>query len=179
MKSRLLLQIREDRDCNTFTVKDVSVYNPDIAVSCAELLITPPGFGDTFNFSVETGFDTAYTSRDFKYTGTDCDIISLQDGIYQIRYHICPTDEVFVEYNHLRQCSALNDYYEALCALKLEACYPTKKQAELLDKLRTIKQYFDAAKAYVEVCNAPNKGLELHNYAVEKLKELNITCTTC
>lgn len=181
MISKLALQVYEDGNCKTFTVKDISEYNQDITISCNELFITPPGFGESFVFPVKTDFHNVYNSNDFAYTNSACDedLIELQDGIYQIRYHICPTDKVFVEYYHLRQCQTLNNYHEALCAVKLEACESTNKQKEQLEELTEIKQYLDAAKAYVEVCNVPKKGIELQNYAISKLDALNITCKTC
>lgn len=181
MKSELSLQVYESGDCNTLLLKDTSQYNPDITTTCAQLLITPPGFGDTHAFDVSEDFFVSYNSYDFEYTNQACDEskILLQDGIYQIRYQICPTDVLFVEYNHLRQCQALNCYNQALCSVKLDACTPNSLQLEKLEKLKEIKQYLDAAKAYVESCNSPEKGLELHNYAVNKLKSLNIDCNSC
>ncbi len=181
MKSVLSLQVYESGDCNSLMLKDTSTYNSDITTTCAQLLITPPGFGDTHVFDVEEDFFVIYNSYDFLYTNAHCDDepIPLQDGIYQIRYQICPTAELYVEYNHLRQCEVLNCYNQALCAVKLEACTPNSTQVAKLEKLKEIKQLLDAAKAYVEVCNSPEKGLELHNYAIKRLTALNLTCDTC
>lgn len=181
MKSQLSLQVYEDRNCKTLTVKDISIYNEDITNTCNELLITPPGFGETHKFEVADEFHQVFTSNSFNYTSAACEdeLIVLQDGLYQIKYQVCPTDKVFVEYHHLRQCQALNMYYEALCALKLEPCTPTSLQEEKLESLREIKQYLDAAKSYVESCGAPRKGIELHDYAVNKLKNLGVVCKTC
>jgi hypothetical protein len=181
MKSQLGLQIIEDRNCQVLTIKDISVYNENITNTCNELLITPPGLGETFKFEVSDNFLNTYNSHSFKYTSTSCEdeLIDLADGIYQIRYQVCPTDKVYVEYHYLRQCQALNMYYEALCALKLDPRYPSSFQKEKMEELRDIKQYLDAAKSYVESCGAPRKGLELHNYALEKLKDLGVVCKTC
>lgn len=182
MISKLALEIYEDRNCKTFTVKDISNYNLDIDVQCSQLLITPPGFGEVFSFDVSVGFHESFSSFDFKKGfKSECDqeLLDLQDGIYQVRYQICPINKVNVEYNHLRQCKALNMYYENLCALELETCELSSIQKEKLKELKEIKSYLDAAKAYVEYCNSPKKGIELHNYAVDKLKKLNNKCKSC
>lgn len=179
MISQLSLHIEESVDCKSILIKDTSVYNTKIQIECAELLVTPPGFEDTYSFKVDPGFYNSYMSLDFETNSCEKDIYTLQDGIYQLRYQICPTDKLFVEYNHLRQCSALNMYYEGLCSLNIGNCELKKEQQEKADKLREIKTYLDAAKSYVEFCNAPDKGLELHNYAIEKLKKLNLNCKNC
>ena len=181
MKSKLYLQVIEDGNCDTITIKDISVYNKDITVSEEELVIGVPGFGDCFVFNPVRDFLETYNSHDFKFTDPECgDMASLPDGIYYIKYAVCPLSEIFVEYNHLRQCQALNMYYSKLCALQLEPCaiLPSEKQ-KYVDDLIDIKFYLDAAKAYVESCGSPKKGLELHNYAVDRLIRIKIDCLTC
>jgi len=180
MRSELKLQVYEDGNESILTIIDRSVYNPDITTTCSEVLITAPGFGDELVFEVAVDFNKAFTSHDFGYTDITCDkTMLLQDGIYVITYNICPTDTFTVTYNHLRQTRVLNKYYKTLCSLQLDACQPTKKQKENLLKLKEIKQYLDAAKAYVEVCGNPKKGLELNDYAIERLSKISTLCKTC
>jgi len=181
MESKLYLQIIEDGNCDTITIKDISVYNADITVSEEELVIGVPGFGDCFVFNPSHDFLETYNSHDFKLTDQDCtDIVGLPDGIYYIKYSICPHDKIYVEYNHLRQCQAISMYYSKLCALQLEPCaiLPSEKE-KYVKELMDIKFYLEAAKAYVESCSSPKKGLELHNYAVDRLSKIKIDCLNC
>jgi hypothetical protein len=180
MRSQLQLEVYESGNVNTLTIIDRSIYNSDIEVSCEQLVITSPGFGDSVIVDVTNGFNTGFTSHDLGYTKKNCDkMIGLQDGIYTLTYQICPIDVLNVTYNHLRQTQALKKYYEALCSLELSDCSPTTEQKNKLNKLKEIKQYLDAAKSYVEYCNNPIKGLELHNYAIDKLNALDTLCKTC
>ena len=48
---------------------------------------------------------------------------------------------------------------------------------EKLEKLRLIKMYLEAAKAKVEFCHEPQKGMSLYNYALKLLN--NFECRNC
>jgi hypothetical protein len=61
--------------------------------------------------------------------------------------------------------------------LELAACEPSAKIKKKLDKLIEIKSYLDAAKAKVEYCHEPDKGMTLYNYAIKLLDKLE--CKTC
>jgi hypothetical protein len=84
---------------------------------------------------------------------------------------------VYVEYNHLRITQALIRYNKALCDLDLAACEPSAKVQQKLEKLRMIRMYLDAAKAKVEYCHEPQKGMSLYNYAIKLLNKFE--CKTC
>jgi hypothetical protein len=90
---------------------------------------------------------------------------------------VSPNDVVYVEYNHLRITQALIRYNKALCALDLAACEPPAKVQEKLERLRMIKMYLDAAKAKVEFCHEPQKGMSLYNYAIKLLNKFD--CKNC
>ena len=102
---------------------------------------------------------------------------SLPDGIYIIKYSVSPNDTVYVEYNHLRITSALTTYEKILCDIDVSDCSPTSKVAKQLEDLRQIKMYLEAAKAKVETCHEPKKGMTLYNYAVKQLSKF--TCSSC
>ena len=48
---------------------------------------------------------------------------------------------------------------------------------EKLEALRIIRMYLDAAKAKVEVCHEPQKGMSLYNYALKLLMKME--CVNC
>lgn len=180
MQSQLSIQFYEDFNLNTLTLIDRSLYNADIAASCERLLITMPGFTNPITIEgIEKNFNSALSAQDFKlvnYATCNCDWMALPDGLYIVNYSICPNDEVYVEYNYLRQTATYKKYYKKLCALQLLGCETKNKTAETIKKLQTIEMYLQAAKAYVEECSAANRGLELQTYANKMLDKLNVDC---
>ena len=77
----------------------------------------------------------------------------------------------------MRITSALNQINDLLCCLNLQACDP---QGPVRDKLREVQlldTFLKAAKAKVEYCHEPQKGMSLYNYALKLLNKL--TCTNC
>lgn len=64
-----------------------------------------------------------------------------------------------------------------MCALNLANCDPTAKVKDKLRQLQYIRTLLDAAKAAVEYCHEPTKGMDIYNYAVKLLDKIN--CVTC
>lgn len=161
------------------SINDTSVYSPIVPITCETLNVTVPGFSYSVQFDVTAGFSQILTACDLQLQTTQCGEVyaNLPDGVYIIKYSVSPNDLVFVEYNHLRITQALIRYNKALCALDLAACEPPKKVQEKLEKLRMIRMYLDAAKAKVEYCHEPQKGMSLYNYAIKLLNKFE--CKTC
>jgi len=101
----------------------------------------------------------------------------LPDGIYIIKYSVSPNDQVYVEYNHMRISYALNRYYNILCDVDANGCEPPLKVKQKLEQLGLIKMYLEAAKAKVEFCHEPQKGMSLYNFALKMLDKLD--CVNC
>lgn len=161
---------------------DTSIYNEDTAVKCPFLQVTLPGFNYSVNFEepdVTPGFILNLTACDLEIQTTGCGTTynPLPDGIYVIRYSVSPNDLVYVEYNHLRITKALMRYNEMLCDLDLGACEPDAKLEKKMQELHKIFMYLQAAKAKVEICHEPRKGMELYNYAVKLLGKMD--CKSC
>lgn len=161
------------------SIIDTSVYSPIVPVTCETLNVTVPGFSHSVQFDVSAGFSEILTACDLQLQTQQCgeQYANLPDGIYIIKYSVSPNDLVYVEYNHLRITQALIRWNKALCNLDLAACEPTKKVQEKLEKLRIIRMYLDAAKAKVEYCHEPQKGMSLYNYALKLLNKYE--CKTC
>ena len=164
---------------------DTSVYNPATAPVCPLLQVTLPGFDLPVNFDdtiIQPGFILNLTACDLGVQTEQCGTIfsNLSDGIYILRYSVSPNDIVFVEYNHLRITCALYKYQTILCDLDIANCDPPTEVKAKLNELRLIRMYLDAAKAQVEFCHQPKKGMELYNYAMRLLDKLACTvCKTC
>jgi hypothetical protein len=168
-------------DC-ILRVVDTSIYSDLLSRDCPRLEITYPGFSRSYAVDenlLVPGFILNLTSCDLGIQTTNCgsEFYDLSDGVYIIKYALSPHDVIYVEYNHLRITKALNIYKRVLCELDLAACTPTKEQKEKLNKLQLAKSYLDAAKASVEICHEPEKGMELYNYALKLLNGFN--CKTC
>lgn len=172
---------------NTCVLKimDTSVYSDLLPVTCPTLNVTVPGF--TYSNQIEgaqmTEFVTSgqitLTACDLQLQTTNCgsQYADLPDGIYVIKYSVSPNDLVYVEYNHMRISYALNRYYRILCDVDVNACDPPFKTKQKLEQLGLIKMYLEAAKAKVEYCLDPQKGMTLYNYALKLLNKLD--CVNC
>lgn len=158
-------------------VVDTSIYNPLSPPVCPRLQITLPGF------NVPVSFDDTQIAPGFMLNLTACDLAlqtkgcgttydDLPDGIYIIKYSVSPNEYVFVEYNHLRITKALWMIQCILCYLDLGTCDPPIQIKEKLNQLTLIRRYLDAAKAQVEFCHHPDKGMELYRYATKLLDKL-------
>lgn len=183
MTSKLALQIPQINDCYSLRILDSSTYNEGITVSCGQLLITPPGFTYPAGFDVEKDFNVLLTSKSLGLSPKKASIEVLPEGVYIIRYSINPNDKVWVEYYHLRNCQQLNRYFSLLCKVGLEPCDNiTPELEESMKTLSKIKLYIDTAKALVEYCNSPKKGMEIYEYANKLLTKLEGRvgdCKTC
>lgn len=163
-------------------IVDTSVYSQDTPLRCPLLQVTMPGFSRPVNFDesiIQPGFSVNLTACDLEVQTQNCgtQYWDLPDGIYIIKYSVSPNELVYVEYNHLRTTNALNRYYTILCELDLAPCDPPAEIKAKLNKLRMIKMYIDAAKAKVEICHEPKKGMDLFNYAVKLLDKMQ--CKSC
>lgn len=164
-------------------IEDTSVYNEDVDVNCPILQVTVPGFDYSVvlkeDEDIEPGFRVNLTACDLEIQTQNCGSVfnGLPDGIYVIKYSVSPNDVVYVEYNHLRITKALNKYNAILCELDVGACEPPADLQKKLRKLFDIKMYLEIAKATVEVCLEPRKGMQLYSYAVEQLDKMN--CKSC
>lgn len=159
---------------------DTSVYAPNVPIICPVLNITVPGFVYSSELAITENFNTTLTACDLDLQSTGCDTseyANLPDGVYVIKYSVSPNEYVYVEYNHLRITQALNKYYKILCELDVSDCEPRKEIEDKLKQLRKIKSYLEAAKAKVEVCHEPDKGMRIYKYAVKLLNKMN--CTNC
>lgn len=181
-KHILSLEAPDTLNSKILRVIDTSIYATDMAPECPVLEVTLPGFKLPVQLGedvISTGFSLNLTACDLEIQTEDCgtNYKSLPDGIYIIKYSVSPNDVVFVEYNHLRVTKLLNNYNNILCGLDVAGCEPSVETQGKLDQLTKIKQMIDAAKAKVEVCHEPMKGMELYTYAKKLLSKFD--CSTC
>jgi hypothetical protein len=173
MRHQLSLEVPLVYNERLLQVTDSSLYTSALPVECARLEITVPGYVAPAVVSVVKGFNHFLNSCDLGLQSVGCDDETnvLPDGLYVIRYSVSPNDQVFVEYNHLRQTQAWNRYYKKLCTAGLGACEPTQDVKEQLRRFQMVRSFLDAAKAKVEYCHEPHKGMELMAYAQRLLEK--------
>lgn len=184
MAHELSLEVPSISNPKAMRIYDTSLWDDTLTVTSRKLDIIPPGYTNSTTFTVVKGFDELYNSSNLGITSTtDPSAMSnLPDGIYILRLTaIHSSDEVWVEYNHLRQVCLLKDYYKALCTLNFYPCDTIDVNLEAKRKeLMTIKSYIDAAKAKVEWCNAPGEGIALHNFARKMMDRFSLEkCKNC
>jgi len=167
-------------------IVDTSIYNPLQAPTCPWLQITLPGFNVPVNFDdsvISPGFMLNLTACDLNLQTKGCGTTynDLMDGIYIIKYSVSPNEFVYVEYNHLRITNALYTIQCILCYLDTAPCAPPVELKNKLNQLSLIREYLYSAKAKVEFCHEPSKGMELYRYAVKELNKIacNTNCGTC
>jgi len=176
----LSLEAPDTRNKCILRIEDTSIYSPDLPVTCPILQITVPGFNLPVTITdITQGFNLNLTACDLDLQTQNCgtSFSNLPDGIYIIRYSIAPNDYVHVEYNHLRVTCALEKIAEILCALDIAACEPSFKIKEKLKELNLIEMMIKAAKASVEYCHNPKKGMDIYRYALKRLDKLS--CNIC
>ena len=178
----LSLEAPDTLNTKILRIVDTSMYSGNIPVECALLSVTAPGFSYSVEFTdamVPQGFSLNLNACDLELQTQNCGsaYADLPDGIYILRYSVSPNDVVYVEYNHLRMTSILNCYNHILCELDIAGCDPDADKTKKLEVLGQVRMYLDAAKAKVEICHEPAKGMELYTYAQKLLSKFN--CTSC
>ena len=180
-KHILSLEIPTVSNCDLLCIKDTSQYSKDLAVDCEELLITLPGFSVPVLIQVDKGFDMCLTACTLSLQKTDCGTTQekIPDGIYIVKYSVSPNSKVYVEYNHLRVTRLLTTYYEVLCDLEVQACQPNSDKQALLAEMSYIKTLIDAAVANVEYCQSSAQGMQLYEYAKQRLNKIACPSGDC
>ena len=184
MASHLLsLEVPDTLNSCILRIVDTSVYQLSMPIKCIALEVTVPGFNRPVVFD-ETGillpgFNLNLTACDLDIQHKECGTIfnDLPDGIYIIKQSVSPNEIVYAEYNHLRITRSLKRYWGIVCELELGICEPPETIVRKKEKLGWIKFYLEAAKAKVEFCHEPEKGMELFKYANKLLAKMD--CRSC
>ena len=177
MISQLDIYIEKILNPKILVVKDCSFYNPEIVVTKAKLDLQYPNSNEYVNIPVGKNFSYIINSNTIGLTNVNnSDVLSdLPDGLWTIKYSICPNDELYVEYTFLRNVKQLIKYHNLFCQIEIDKC--NKKQySEDLKKIREIKDLIDAAQYLADDCGKYEKAIELYNYADSLLNEFTDDC---
>ena len=179
MKHVLSLEIPDTLDSCAMMVRDMSVYSDILPYECATLQITAPGWITAAKFeNLAKNFSLVVTacSMGSQTTGCDTTPMTIVDGVYVVRWSVSPNAVVYVEYNHLRITSALKAIQSILCCLDLGTCLPEPKVLSVLRELSEWEMMLKAAKANVEVCHKPSKGMEMYTFALKNIRRIAQIC---
>lgn len=177
MISQLDIYIEKILNPKLLIVKDASYYNSDVAVTNAKLDLQYPNSNEYVNIPVGKNFSYIINSNTIGLTNvTNSEALSdLPDGLWTIKYSICPNDELYVEYTFLRNVKQLIKYHNLFCQIEVDRC--NKKQyLEDLKKIREIKDLIDAAQYLANDCGKYEKSIELYDYADSLLNEFTNDC---
>src|SRR5688572_19115909 len=99
MVSRLNFDIIDTHDFKTLGVLDTSWYNPDIKIETPTIEILPPGYTFAASPFFMIGALNVYNSNGLGITKASCEeeLVQLPDGIWKVKYSICPNDKLFIE----------------------------------------------------------------------------------
>ena len=99
MVSKLNFNIVDTHDFKTLGIVDTSWYNPDITVETSTIEILPPGYTVAASPFFMIKALNVYNSNGLGITRASCeeDLVDLPDGLWKIKYSICPNDKLFIE----------------------------------------------------------------------------------
>lgn len=177
MISQLDIYIEKILNPKLLIVKDASWYNPDVAVTNAKLDLQYPNSTSYVNIPVGKNFTYMINSNTIGLTNVSRSdaLAELPDGIWTIKYSICPNEELFVEYTFLRNVKQLIRYHNLFCQIEIERCN-RKQYSEDLETIRGIKDIIDAAEYLANDCGKYEKAIELYDYADGLLNEFTKDC---
>lgn len=168
MVSKLQLDYQDSNNPKTFRLVDDSEYNTKLPVQNGRLEVTSPGFAYAQVFDVKPYFNMALNASILGILKTKSYklLADLPDGIYHIKYSIAPNAELFVEYDYFRSVKLIEKYARITCALlQKKRDYTVQEFDEIKQEILWIHQLIDSAKYEVEICDNPQRGLDLYNEA--------------
>ncbi len=124
MVSRLSFDIIDTHDFKTLGIIDTSWYNPDITIEDTTIGILPPGYVNVaYPFFMPRSLNV-YNSNSVGITKATCEdeLLDLPDGLWKIRYSICPNDKLFIDRFFLRVDKIMCRYNQAFLNLDLSNC---------------------------------------------------------
>lgn len=122
MVSRLNFDIIDTHDFKTLGIVDTSWYNPDITIETPTIEILPPGYANAVSPFFMVKALNVYNSNGMGITKASCEeeLVDLPDGLWKIKYSICPNDKLFIEKFFLKTDKIQCKYSHAFLNLDLE-----------------------------------------------------------
>jgi len=169
MVSRLSFDIIDTHDFKTLGIVDTSWYNPDITVEEPTIEIVPPGHTLAASPFFMTRGLNVYNSNGVGITRVSCEeeLIDLPDGLWKVKYSICPNDKLFVERFFLRTDKIQCRCAQAFLSLDLNLPSDSSEEKHKRAKLAEIEFYITGA-----IAAANNQDAKLANDLYRKADRL-------
>lgn len=169
MISRLSFDIIDTHDFKTLGILDTTWYNPLITVETPTIEILPPGYVNAVSPYFMIGALNVYNSNGVGITKASCeeDLIDLPDGLWKIKYSICPNDKLFIEKFFLRTDRLRCSYNRAFLSLDLK-----NECAEKSDKMRKLNEIEFYIKGAIAASNDQN-AKDAHDFYIKASKMLS------
>jgi hypothetical protein len=180
MISKLSFDIIDTHDFKTLGIVDTSWYNPDISIDTPTIEIIPPGYTHSVSpFFMEKALNV-YNSNGLGITKASCeeDLLDLPDGLWKVKYSICPNDKLFIERFFLKTDKIQCRYTQAFLNLDLSNLDETSQKRKK-NFLEDIELYITGA---IAASNNQNAKLasDLYkkaDYMLDKyLSDNNLEC---
>lgn len=145
-------------------IGDISYYPTGFSIVNPSIEITPPNV-DRIVLPFTAQQFAVFNSNDLKITcEVDvCDLATLQDGIWEVKYSIAPSNEYYVTKKFLRVFNLLRAFEIAFMNVEMMECDATvKRQNQLV--LDQIDFFIQGAIATANDCNY-TKAMELYREA--------------
>lgn len=138
MISKLSFNVIDTHDFKTLGIVDTSWYNPDITVETPTIEIFPPGFTYAASPFFMIKALNIYNSNGLGITKASCEeeLIDLPDGLWKVKYSICPNDKLYIEKFFLKTDKLQCRYTQAFLNLdlsKVDSDSELKKRSNLQD----------------------------------------------
>ncbi len=141
--------------------------------------VLPVNKSNWITFHVAKNFSLALNSANLQYkkVSSNTGLISLPDGIYEIKQSIKPNIFTVIHFYHLRTSEIKSKLKNEWDKLIKDTCKITREEFyENRDKLREIDEYVMAAKFQVEECHDKVKGKETYSWANKLLEQYTNEC---
>lgn len=148
MISRLNFDVTDTHNFKTLGLVDTSMYNPLLKIEDAKIEILPPGYAQAVSPFWMPKALNIFNSNSLGITNAQCEeeLADLPDGIYRVKYSVCPNDKLFIEKFFLRTDKIRCKYTQAFLTLDLsnleEASEKAKRKA-----LEEVEFYIEGANA--------------------------------
>lgn len=173
MITELLLNIETNKSGKSFLIKDMSVYNSTLPITCTQLSVKVPGFTHIHTFEPLPNFEQLVnlSNLGIQNVNSNSNLHVLPDGVYEIKYSINPNDKLFVEYIYFNTFKLHSLYIEKVCKFLSKKCdMTTKEKKDHVEWLWEISNNLDLIKIAAEECHEIEIAENIYNNTLELIK---------
>jgi hypothetical protein len=176
--TELSLDVSQTNNLKVIRIFDTSQYGTEVIANYL-IEVLPVNKNNWVTYRVDKEFSLTLNSSNlgYKKVNNTADLVSLPDGIYEIRQSYKPNASVVIHYYHLRTVELRLKYLELLCNHFNDECKKDMRTyATEADKLTHIREYIEAAEYSTNDRHDKKTGIKYYNKAIDLLKEFEDGC---